>query len=103
MKRHRENIAQSWPTVEAVILNGEVTPINKTTRFLATLQYSYRVDEYRSGKYTHEFQREADADDFIRQMKDKRVQIRYNQSNPDKSVLEQSAVEQMVMLTPRFG
>ena len=36
-------------------------------------------------------------------MKDKRIQIRYNQSNPDKSVLEQSVIEQHVMLAPRFG
>jgi hypothetical protein len=36
-------------------------------------------------------------------MKDKRVHIRYKQSNPDKSVLEQSVVEQHILLAPRFG
>jgi hypothetical protein len=36
-------------------------------------------------------------------MKDKRVQIRYNQSNPNNSVLEQSVIEQHILLTPRFG
>jgi hypothetical protein len=102
-KRRRENIAQSWPSVEGVIVWGNVIPIPKTTHFNATLQYTYFVDEYRTGRYIHEFNNEAAADDFIRQLKDKRIQIRYKQSNPDKSVLEQSVVEQHVMLAPRFG
>jgi hypothetical protein len=102
-KRRREEIAQSWPSVEGIILGGRVLPIPKTTRCNAILQYSYFVEEYRSGEYTHEFQKESDADDFIRQLKDKRVQIRYKQSNPNKSVLEQRTIEQLVMLAPRFG
>jgi Protein of unknown function (DUF3592) len=102
-KRRREMIAQGWPSVEGVIVSSQVTPIPKTTRFHATLQYTYFVDEYRTGKYVHEFQREVDADEFVRQLKDKRLQIRYKQSNPDKSVLEQSVVEQHVLLAPRFG
>jgi hypothetical protein len=35
-------------------------------------------------------------------LKDKRVQIRYKQSNPNKSVLEQRVVEQIVLLAPRY-
>ena len=102
-KRRRETIAQSWPSVEGIIISGKVTPIPKTTRFHATLQYTFFVEEYRTGKYVHEFTREIDADDFVRQMKDKRVQIRYKDSNPDKSVLEQSVIEQHILLAPRFG
>jgi hypothetical protein len=102
-KRRRENIAQGWPSIEGVILSGQVTPAPKTSCFLATLQYTYFITEYRTGKYVHEFARETDADDFVRQLKDKRVQIRYKQSNPDNSVLEQSIVEQQAQLAPRFG
>ena len=102
-KRRRENIAQSWPSVQAIILGGKVTPVPKTSLFHAILQYSYFVEEYRAGEYIHEFSKEADADEFVRQLKDKRVQVRYKQSNPDKSVLEQSTVEQLVMLAPRLG
>jgi hypothetical protein len=102
-KRRRETAAQGWPSVEGVIVSTQVIPIPKTTRFHATLQYTYFVEEYRTGKYIHEFSKEAEADDFVRQMKDKRVQIRYKQSDPDNSVLEQSVVEQHVMLAPRFG
>jgi hypothetical protein len=102
-KRRREMIAQGWPSVEGVIVSGQVMPVPKTTRFHATLQYTYFKDEYRTGKYIHEFNKEEDADNFVRQLKDKRVQIRYKESNPDKSVLEQSVVEQHVLLAPRFG
>jgi hypothetical protein len=102
-KRRREGIAQGWPSVEAVILNGTVAPVPKTSCFLATLRYTYFVDEYRTGKYIHEFAKESEADDFVRQLKDKRVPIRYNPTNADKSVLEQSVVEQHARLSPRFG
>ena len=81
----------------------KVAPVPKTTRYLATLSYIYFLEEYRTGKYVHEFTNQDDADNFVRTMKDKRVQIRYNQSNPNKSVLEQRAIEQHIMLTPRFG
>jgi hypothetical protein len=102
-KSRREAGAQGWPSVEGRISSGKVVPIPKTSRFLATLQYIYFLEEYRTGKYTHEFSRESDADDFVRNMRDQRVHIRYKQSNPDKSVLEQSVVEQHILLAPRFG
>jgi hypothetical protein len=93
-KRRREISAQSWPSVEGVILTGHVAPMPKTSCFLVTLQYTYFVDEYHTGTYIHEFAREIDADDFVRQLNNRRVSIRYNQSNPNNSVLEQAAVEQ---------
>ena len=102
-KRRLEGTAQNWPSVEARIHSGTVAPIPKTTRFLATLQYSYFLDEYRSGKYTHEFKQESDADEFVRQLKDKRVQIRYKAANPNQSVLEERTLEQHVMLATRLA
>jgi hypothetical protein len=102
-KNRDENTAQGWPSVDGLVVSGKVAPIPKTNRFHATLEYTYFVEEYRSGKYGHDFSSESEADDFVRQMKDKRVQIRYNQSRPDKSVLEQSVIEQHILLTPRFG
>jgi len=102
LKRHREHVAQSWPVIEGVILGGTVTRIRRTSHFHATLEYTYFVEQYRTGKYIHEFAREADADEFVRLMKDKRVHIRYKRSNPNKTVLEQSVVEQHVLLAPRI-
>jgi hypothetical protein len=102
-KARAESAAQGWPSVDGRIAGGVVKPIPKTKRFLATLTYTYFVGEYRTGKYIHEFQSESDADDFIRTMKDKHVPIRYNDSDPSKSVLEQRAIEQHILLAPRFG
>jgi hypothetical protein len=102
-KQRAEAAAQGWPSVDGRISGGVVKPIPKTKRFLATLTYTYFVGEYRTGKYIHEFSNESDADNFIRTMKDKNVQIRYKESNPDTSVLEQRTIEQHILLTPRFG
>lgn len=97
-KRRRESRAQAWPSVEGVILSGQVEPAPKTSCFLVTLQYTYFVGEYCTGTYIHEFAKETDADDFVREMRDKRVPIRYNPSKPDCSVLEQSVIEQQAQL-----
>jgi len=102
-KRRQETIAQGWPSVEGVILSGNVSPVPKTSCFVATLQYSYFVAEYHTGTYFHEFARESDADDFVRQLNNKRIPIRYNPANADKSVLEQSVAEQHAQLTPHFS
>jgi len=102
-KSRSEESAQGWPSVEGNISDGKVKPIPHTSRYLASLEYTYFVEEYRLGEYTHEFSKKSDADDFVRQLKGKRVHIRYNPSNPDKSVLEQSVIEQLVLLAPRFG
>lgn len=95
-KRRRESAAQSWPTAEAIILCGEVAPVPKTSCFLATLQYTYFAGEYRTGQYQHEFARESDADNFVRRLANQRLPIRYNPANPDRSVLEQTSVEQQI-------
>jgi Protein of unknown function (DUF3592) len=102
-KTRAETVAQGWPSAEGRIVGGSVAPIPKTRRFHATLQYTYFVQEYRSGEYHHDFGSESEADDFVRQMKDKSVQIRYKESNPDRSVLEERVIGQHFLLSPRFG
>lgn len=102
-KSRDEQAAQGWPSAEGRIIGVTVTQVPKTTRFLATLEYSFFLTEYHYGKYTHEFGNESDANEFARQMKEKRVPIRYKDSDPDRSVLEQRAVEQHILLAPRFG
>jgi hypothetical protein len=93
-RRRNETAARDWPTADAVILAGSVAPIPKTSCFLATLQYTYFAVEYHTGTYTQNFPREIDADDFVRRLKDQRIPIRYNPAHPEKSVLEQSTLEQ---------
>jgi hypothetical protein len=93
-KRRLETLAQGWPSVDGWIQCGTVQLIPNTSRYLATLTYSYHVDEYGSGIYTHEFPKESDADAFVQQLKDKHIPIRYNPAKPDESVLEEADVEQ---------
>ncbi|MDP9051348.1 MAG: DUF3592 domain-containing protein [Acidobacteriota bacterium] len=100
-KRRKEAIARTWPSVEGLILTGHVTPAPKTSCFLATLQYTYFVDEYHTGAYIHEFAKESDADDFVRQLTNQRVPIRYNPSQLDRSVLVQAVAEQHAS-SPRY-
>ncbi|HEY4382591.1 MAG TPA: DUF3592 domain-containing protein [Acidobacteriaceae bacterium] len=102
-KQRGETAAQGWPSVNGRITSADFKEIPKTSRCLATLHYTYFVGEYRTGTYVHEFVSANDAGEFVRVMKDKEVPIRYNDSNPNKSVLEQSAVEQHILLAPRFG
>ena len=103
-RRRNEEAAQGWPSVDGRIIGGKVKGVAHTSLFMATLEYSYRLeDKYRYGKYVHEFPKKAQAEAFVQQMKDKPVQIRYKPSNPDKSVLEQRVIEQHILLTPHFG
>jgi hypothetical protein len=102
-KARNENAAQGWPSVEGRIISSKAARIENTSRFLVTLEYSFFLTAYHYGKYTHEFSKQDEANEFARQLRDKHVQIRYDPSNLDKSVLQQSTIEQHVMLAPRFG
>jgi hypothetical protein len=102
-KQRAETAAEGWPSANGRIVSGDFKEVPKTKRWLATLTYTYFVGEYRTGKYIHEFMSADEAGDFVRAMKDKNVQIRYKESNPDKSVLEQRVIEQYILLAPRFG
>lgn len=61
-RRWRRNARQrgmeGWPSITGRILYGKVAAVPKTTKYLATLTYSYFVDEFRSGTYDQEFSSE---------------------------------------------
>ena len=93
-KKRLEEEAENWPVVEATIQYTDVKGITDSTDFETVLTYSYFAGEYRSGKYFAQFTSEDDANSFAAQMKDKKVQIRYNPARPDKSLLEGYDVQQ---------
>lgn len=102
-RRNRaEEAALGWPSVIGTVLGGKVSQLAHTSRHLATLEYSYFLTEPHSGRYTQEFSKKAEAEEFVRQMKDKQLPIRYNPSDPNKSVLERRTIEQCFALAPRF-
>ena len=102
-KRRLDTLAQGWPSVDGWIQYGEVEPVQNTNLILATLTYSYFIEEYRSGTYTHQFSKKSDADEFVSQLKDKHVPIRYNPSKPDESDIEESDINQFVSSLSRIG
>jgi hypothetical protein len=100
-RTQKNDSARGWPSVEGVIVDGQVKPIPKTRLFLATITYSYFVEEYRAGKYLREFSKEADADEFVRGLKDRRLQIRYKPDKPDTSILDETGLAQLVAIPLR--
>jgi Protein of unknown function (DUF3592) len=100
-QKWRQNKAMAgWPSTDATIQGGQVH--KEGMRYWVELTYTYYVSEYRSGKHVHRFRREEDADDFVRQIKDKRVQVHYNASKPDNSVILDRDIEVVALLTPQY-
>jgi hypothetical protein len=102
-KRRMEALAQGWPSVDGRLHDGSVEPGPGANRSVATFTYDYFIDEYRSGTYTHEFSSQKDAEEFVSQIKGKRVPIRYNPSKPDESIIEESDIEQLVPVGLRLS
>jgi len=99
-KRRQSQAMAGWPATDATVLNGQVH--KEGLRFWAEITYTYYVEEYRSGKHVHRFRREEDANEFVRQVKDKRVHVHYNASDPDKSVILDRDLEMVALMAPQF-
>jgi hypothetical protein len=100
-QKWRQNKAMSgWPATDATIQSGEAH--GEGWHHWVELTYTYYVGEYRSGKHVHRFRRQEDAYEFVRQVKDKRVQVHYNASDPDKSVILDRDLEMVALLAPQF-
>ena len=95
--RQRRAIA-GWPSTEATILWGKVH-CEGPRRIWAELTDSYFVGEYRSGTHLHVFRREEEADEFVREIKDKRIQIRYKESDPETSTILDRDLEWMTPMS----
>jgi hypothetical protein len=104
-QKWRQNRALGWPTANATILWGKIRVDDRgffRNKRWVELTYSYYAGEYRSGIYLRRFRREEDAEEFIRQTKDKQIQVRYNESAPEKSVILDRDLEMIALLTPQM-
>jgi hypothetical protein len=100
-QKWRQNKARAgWPATDGTIQSGQVH--KQGLRYWVELTYTYYLGEYRSGKHVHHFRREEDADEFVRQVKDKHVQVHYNASKPDDSVILDRDLEVIVLLAPQY-
>jgi hypothetical protein len=101
-QKWRQNKAMTgWPSTNATIQSGSVHKEGFRSTW-AELTYTYYVGEYRVGKHIHRFRREEEADDFVRQVKDKRLQVHYDASDPDNSVILDRDLEMIALLAPQM-
>ena len=98
-RRRKEKIAQDWPAIEGRVQSCSIAPL-RNGGYTATLEYSYFVEEYRSGEYTELCDSESEANKFVQMMKDQKVPVRYNPRKPDDSLIEEADIEQYVQLPP---
>jgi hypothetical protein len=100
-QKWRQNKAISgWPATDATIQSAKVH--KQGWNSWVELTYTYYVGEYRSGTHIHKFRREEQADEFVRQVKDKHVMARYDQNNPEKSVILDRDLEMVALLAQSY-
>ncbi len=101
-QKWRQNRAISgWPATDATIQSAQVHKQGMWS-FWAEVTYTYYVGEYRLGHYVRQFRREEHADEFVRQVKDKRVQVHYDIATPDTSVILDRDLEMIALLAPQY-
>ncbi len=100
-KLRQKRAIAGWPATEATIQSAKVHQ-EGVRSYWAEVTDSYYVGEYRAGTYLRRFRKEDDADEFVRQLRDKRIQVRYKDSDPDSSVILDRDVEMVALLTPEL-
>ena len=100
-KWRQRRALEGWPTVEGAVQSGQVHH-EGTRNYWVEIAYTYFVGEYRLGHYVKHFRSEEAAYSFVAQLKDKRVQVRYDERKPDTSVLLDRDLEMIVLLQPEL-
>jgi hypothetical protein len=78
--------AESWPVTQGKILYGH-TKYLKGMGYVTEMTYSFSIpDGYYSGTFIHPAAAsEEDADEYALAMKYRKVKVRYQPGNPDRS------------------
>ena len=100
-KYRQRKAVEGWPATEATVQIGRVHQ-DGPRNYWAEITYSYFVSEYRSGTYIRHFKTEDQAADFVREMKDRRIQVRYKESDPENSVILDRDLELIGLLVPQL-
>ena len=102
----RRKRATGWPIADGRIESTEVTKPNfsfttKRGHYVAQLGYSYSVaGSIHSGLYKREFPTGPAADDFVRDLKEKAVAVRYSPSKPSLSMVLEPDIESILQNRP---
>jgi hypothetical protein len=100
-RRRQKRAMEGWPSTDAAIQYRNVRRQGSRS-FWVEITYTYFVGEYRVGHYVRHFRKEEAADSFMRELKDKRVQVHYNSSNPEQSVILDRDIELIALLAPEL-
>jgi len=87
----REDRAAAWPSADALIQSVSVRPHDGYD-----VQVGYRyyaMQEYRYGKYRRHFRSKAPAEQFADAIRGRSLQIRYDETKPEVSVLMERDLE----------
>ena len=98
-KYRQRKAVEGWPSTEANIQWCKVHH-EGVRNFWVEVTYSYYVGEYFSGTYIRRFTKEAQADDFARQLRDQRLQVHYKPGEPANSVILDRDLEMVALLAP---
>jgi len=101
-KRRQDRAQVDWLSTDATVQGGTVKK-HGPRQYWVELTYSYFAGEYRTGTHVHRFHKQEEADEFLRQIKDKRMQVRYNPGKPAESAILDRDIEMVVLLTPLRG
>jgi hypothetical protein len=101
-KRRQDRASAGWPSTDATVQYGKVHKEGPRQHWVE-LTYTYFVEEYRTGTHIHRFRKEEEGEEFLRQIKDKKIQVRYNPNKPGESAILDRDLEMVVLLSPLRG
>ena len=84
-KRRQSKAMDGWPVTEARVHSVHMR--HEGRRLWFEITYSYFVGEYRSGTYIRRIRNEEEGDDLARAIRNKSLPLRYDPTDPDKSVI----------------
>jgi len=102
-RRWQRRQAESWQVVTAQTEPGTVEPpatfrLGRNPKaYLAQINYSYSVaGQHYTGRYEREMGTNEEALDFLRDLENRATTVHYNSQDPEKSCLDEQAVEQLL-------
>ena len=98
--------ASSWPIAHGRLESIEITKpgfsfATRSGHYVAELGYSYSVEgtSY-TGRYGRDFPTEYEAEEFVCDLQNKSVAIRYNSASPSRSILLEPDIEALLQNRP---
>jgi hypothetical protein len=89
-KKQLQNDAENWPSITGRVVAREIKEKENKhagTAFFAVVDYTYFLNQMESGRFTREFDSYDEAGDWLDQLYEKDVLVRYNPARRSQSLL----------------